>query len=255
MSDSIARKDYKGNILITGSSRGIGQAILEKFVSEGYFVYGTYNTGKKEADRLEKKYVGQVKFYKVNFSQKSQIRSFIKKMQKFDFYCIVNNAGTFEIEKFDNYDINIWYRVVQVNLNSIVELSIGLKDNITSPGSIVNISSTDGSTGSFASMSYAASKAGINSITKSLANNLGIRGIRVNAIAPGWINTAMATEASYEASVLTPLNRNGKPEEVAELAYFLSSEKASYINGSIVVADGGYTNVDYIMKKEAGLLS
>jgi NAD(P)-dependent dehydrogenase (short-subunit alcohol dehydrogenase family) len=143
---------------------------------------------------------------------------------------------------------------MQVNLNSVLVLSLGLKDELTTSGSIINITSTDGNTGSFASMSYAASKAALSNLTKSLANNLGASGIRVNAVAPGWINTGMATEASYEAVTLAPLGRNGKPEEVAELVYFLSSKKASFINGAIIPIDGGYTNVDYIMKKEAGLL-
>lgn len=239
--------------LVTGSSRGIGLAILEKFISEGYFVIGTYNTGKKEAEKIENKYKEKVKYYKVNFSQKTQVRNFIKRVKKYEINVLVNNAGMFEIEDFDNYDVNIWYRVQQVNLNSIVELSIGLKDNISTAGCITNISSTDAYTGSFASMSYAASKAGINSITKSLANNFGRIGIRVNAIAPGWINTSMATEASYEASKLTPINRNGNPEEIANIAYFLSTKDASFVNGSIITVDGGYSNVDYIMKKEAGL--
>lgn len=247
-------KTCKGNVLVTGASHGIGKAILERFIQEGYFVIGTYNTGKKEVENLTKKYPDQTSFYKVNFSQKSQIRNFIKRIKKTDFTTIVNNVGTFELEDFESFDINIWYRVLQINLSSMVEICMGLKDSMLSPGSIINISSTDGQTGSFGSMAYAASKAGVDSITKSLANNFGRYGIRVNAISPGWINTAMATEASYEATQLTPLGRNGKPEEIANLAFFLSSNEASFINGSIVKADGGYTNVDYIMKKEAGLL-
>lgn len=254
MNESIDSKTSRGNVLVTGASRGIGFAILEKFVKEGFTVYGTYNTSLREVRKIEKLYKEKVQFYKVNFSQKSQVRNFIKKIKKIEFTTLVNNAGSFEIEDFDAYDINIWYRILQINLSSMIEVCMGLKDSIVAPGSIVNISSTDGSTGSFASMSYAASKAGVDSITKSLANNFGRFGIRVNAISPGWINTSMATQASYDAVQLTPLGRNGKPQEIADLAYYLSTDQASFINGSNIVADGGYKNVDSIMKKEAGLL-
>lgn len=256
MVESDVRKTQPCNrkvALVTGSSRGIGLAILEHFIAKGYFVYGTYNTGAKEAKKIEAKYTDKVQFYRVNFTQKSQTRSLIKKLQNKDFDVIVNNAGAFEIEDFEKFDVNTWYRVLQVNLNTILELCLGLKNNILPNGSIVNISSTDGFTGSFASMSYAASKAGLSNLTKSLANNFGRMGVRVNAIAPGWINTSMATEASYEASKLTPLGRNGRPEEIAKVAYFLASDDASFVNGAVLTVDGGYSNVDYIMKKEAGL--
>ena len=104
-------------------------------------------------------------------------------------------------------------------------------------------------------MAYSASKAALSNLTKSLANNFAVKGIRVNAICPGWINTGMSTPASYKATHLTPLARNGQPIEIANVVSFLLSDKASFVTGSNLFADGGYTNVDCIMLEEAGLVS
>jgi 3-oxoacyl-[acyl-carrier protein] reductase len=118
---------------------------------------------------------------------------------------------------------------------------------------IVNIASTDGMTGAYNGISYAASKAALINVTKSLGNTYGPIGIRVNAIAPGWIDTAMVDDnADDNAKATNPLLRTGKPSEVADLVEFLISDKASYINGETVVIDGGGVNVDYGLKKESG---
>lgn len=237
--------------LVTGASKGIGRAILTKLVKDGYFVIGTYNSSAKEAKQLMSEYKDFVYMYKVDFADLKATRLMISKFKKLHFDLIVNNAGVFELENFKNYDSSIWYNTMQINLNSVFEICLGLRDVINSGGSIVNISSTDGSTGSFAGMAYSASKAGLINLTKSLANNFGPMGVRVNCIAPGWINTSMATESSYAGANLTPLSRNGKPEEIADVVSFLASDRASFINGATLTVDGGYTNVDSIMKNEA----
>lgn len=175
----------------------------------------------------------------------------IEKLRDVKFDAIVNNAGMFEPEDFENYDLAIWDNTLVVNLTTPLLISLKLQNNIKDGGAIVNIASTDGLIGSFASMAYGASKAALMNVTKSLANNFGSRGIRVNAIAPGWILTGMATDESEEAVEITPLARNGSPEEVAELVSFLISDRASFITGATVIIDGAYTCVDYIMKKEA----
>jgi len=128
-----------------------------------------------------------------------------------------------------------------------------LVNNINKGGTIVNISSTDGLVGSYSSVAYSASKAAINNLTKSLAIKLAAKGIRVNAVAPGWVDTggAMLLPASKQAVDLTPLGRMARPKEIAEAVYFLISKKASFITGTTLVVDGGYTCVDYVMKKEA----
>lgn len=236
--------------LVTGMSRGIGKAITEKLVNEGYFVYGTYNTGKKEAQQIKEK-LKQVKIFQVELRDRKQILAVINKLNKIQFDAIVNNAGMFEGEIFEKFDFKIWDDTIAVNLNAPLIFSVKLQKNIKKNGCIVNIASTDGYQGSFASMSYSASKAALMNITKTLANNFGERNIRVNAVAPGWISTKMATESSLQATKIAPLGRNGKPEEVADLVYYLISDKASFITGATIIIDGGYTCVDTIMKMEA----
>lgn len=240
--------------LVTGASKGIGKTIALNLVNNGFMVHATYNTGTTEAETIEKGNKN-IHFHKCNFLFDKELKDLVNVLAPIKFDAIVNNAGMIEFEDFNTFNFEIWKNTFQVNLFAPLYLSIMLKDNLNSGAAIVNIASLDGYIGSFSSMSYSASKAALINLTKSLGNNFGLRGIRVNSIAPGWINTEMATDASYEARKLTPLGRNGKPEEVADLVSYLLSEKASFINGETIIIDGGYGNVDYIMLQEAKLLN
>jgi 3-oxoacyl-[acyl-carrier protein] reductase len=237
--------------LITGVSRGIGQAICLKLLGDGYKVHGTYNTGREEAERLAAA-CDRMTVYQADFRDPNSTSRLLSTLQGYTFDAIVNNAATAEAEDFDNFDYGIWTRTFEVNVNAPLRIVLGLKKQIAAGGSIVNIASLDGLTGAFGSMSYAASKAALINMTKSLGNNFGLRGIRVNAVAPGWIDTDMAGDTSLTAVQITPLGRNGKPEEVAELVAFLVSDRAAFINGETIAVDGGYQNVDYIMRQAAG---
>ncbi|MBT2512805.1 SDR family oxidoreductase [Arthrobacter sp. ISL-30] len=154
-----------------------------------------------------------------------------------------------EKEQFEGFSFDAWDRTFEVNVTAPLILAHEIGLSMSTGASIVNIGSTDAYIGSFRSIAYSASKAALLSVTRSLANVLGSRGIRVNAVTPGWVDSGILTEP-YEAARLTPLGRNGKPDDIAKTVVFLLSTDASFITGASLVVDGGYTGVDYFMKKE-----
>ena len=236
-------------ILVTGASKGIGRAIAESLVKAGAVVVGTYNTGKQEAEELLA--TGVSEMVHIDFTDRvATDKTLVNLAKKASFNGIVNNAGIVEFEKWEELTLESWDSVFDVNLRAALATTKALSSSMPSGSSIVNIASTDGLIGSYSSISYSASKAALINLTKSLANVLGGSNVRVNAISPGWIDTGMSTEESYEATQLTPLGRNGTPQDVAELAKFLLSDAAGFITGANYVIDGGYTGVDSIMKKE-----
>jgi 3-oxoacyl-[acyl-carrier protein] reductase len=242
--------DTKKKALVTGVSRGIGEAIARRLTKEGYFVYGTYKTSEREANKLKKelKHVG---LFQADFTDREQTLALVKKLKDIKLDALVNNAGIIEFERFDKLSYDNWDNVIEVNLNAPFILAHGLRNNLKKGGAIVNIASTDGLIGAFVSMSYSASKAALINLTKSMGNIFGEKGIRVVAIAPGWVGSGMDSPAVKEAIETNPLGRNAKFEEIASTVSMLLSNDASFINGTTLVVDGGYTNVDPILKKEA----
>jgi NAD(P)-dependent dehydrogenase (short-subunit alcohol dehydrogenase family) len=238
-------------ILVTGSTRGIGKAIALELVQAGYEVHGTYNASKEEADKLTAEY--GIIFHQADLAKREDTLRLADELSSLKLHALVNNAGIWEMDKVADMDFATWDRTIEVNLTAPVILAILLAKSMSSGGSIVNISSTDGLTGAYDGLSYSASKAGLISITKSLGNTLGTKNIRVNAIAPGWVDTEMVTEEIAKSSATSiPLGRNAKPEEIATVVEFLVSDKASYINGETIVVDGGLFNTDDVLKKESG---
>lgn len=231
--------------VITGSSRGIGKAIAEEFAKNGYHVI---LNASKSADELNAVYE---EFLSKGYSCEAVLadvsdyeeckKLFIKAPD-----VLVNNAGISHIGLFTDMTPESFKHLIDVNLMSAFNCShIALKTMIRNHcGNIINISSIWGERGASCEVVYSASKGGINSFTKALAKEVGLSGIRVNAISCGVIDTKMnACFDEEEKAALCDeisLARFGKAEEIAKLAYFLAEDdKSGYINGQIITADGG----------------
>ena len=231
--------------VITGSSRGIGKAIAEEFAKNGYHVI---LNASKSADELNDAYE---EFLSKGYSCEAVLadvsdyeeckKLFIKAPD-----VLVNNAGISHIGLFTDMTPESWKHLIDVNLMSAFNCShIALKTMIRNHcGNIINISSIWGERGASCEVVYSASKGGINSFTKALAKEVGLSGIRVNAISCGVIDTKMnACFDEEEKAALCDeisLARFGKAGEIAKLAYFLAEDdKSGYINGQIITADGG----------------
>jgi NAD(P)-dependent dehydrogenase (short-subunit alcohol dehydrogenase family) len=235
-------------VLVTGASQGIGRGIAERLKAEGASVTGTYCQSAAEAETLRK---SGIEMLQADFGTREGTDAFISGLAELEaFDLLVSNAGIVEFAPWSDFSMEAWDRTFEVNVNAPLRIAQVLSEAMPSGSAIVNIASTDGYTGSFGSIAYSASKAALINLTKSLGNVLGEHGIRVNAIAPGWVDTDMSTDASYDATTLTPLGRNGAPLDIASAVVFLLSPAASFVNGATLIVDGGYTNVDSIMKRE-----
>lgn len=236
--------------LITGAARGIGFATAKLFLAEGWQValldideetlshaYGQLGAGNEAmmvvADVAEPDQV------------QTAIDAIVEHFERID--ALVNNAGIADFLPIQQTGFDVWSRILAVNLSgpficSNACVPIMLENG---GGSIVNIVSISGLRASTLRAAYGTSKAGLIHLTKQQAAELGNQGIRVNAVAPGPVDTAMAKKvhgpeirADYHASI--PLNRYGSEEEIANAIFFLSSDKASYVNGQVLAVDGGF---------------
>ncbi len=238
--------------LVTGGARGIGRAISERLLADGHRILISYNMGEKAANELADANPGRVEVIQADFSITPSLEKFVAKVRaRGEIDGIVLNAGVIEFSSLEDTHIDSWQRVIDVNLTANWYIVRHLHDLIRPSGAVVAISSTDAFTSSYNSISYTVSKAALNALVDCFAVVLGEKRIRCVAVCPGWVDTDMSTEESFEAAKLTPLGRNGRPVDVASVVSFALSEDASFINGSPLIVDGGYGLVDYIVRQEA----
>ncbi|ELC8442922.1 3-oxoacyl-[acyl-carrier-protein] reductase [Clostridium perfringens] len=236
--------------VVTGGTRGIGRAIVLKLADEGANIVINYRNSDKEAEELkatlEEKGV-KVLTVKCDISNFEDSKKLIDKCKeefgKIDI--LVNNAGITKDTLIMRMKEEDFDSVIDVNLKGTFNCAkhasaIMLKQKF---GKIINMTSVVGITGNAGQSNYAASKAGVIGLTKSLARELGSRGITVNAVAPGFINTDMTSVLSdkvkEEAMKNIPLKKLGNPEDIANLVGFLASDSANYITGQVINVDGG----------------
>lgn len=236
--------------VVTGAGRGIGKAIALKLASLGASIVVNYRSSEKEAEELIeeiKSQGGSASAVQGDVScfedAESVIKFAVETFGRLDI--LVNNAGITKDTLLLRMKEEEFDKVINVNLKGVFNCtkhasSIMLKQK---SGTIINISSVIGLIGNAGQANYAAAKAGIIGFTKSVAKELGSRGITVNAIAPGFITTDMTEVLSDKVKEKllenVPLKRLGSPEDVANLAAFLASENASYITGQVINVDGG----------------
>ena len=220
--------------LITGGSSGIGKAIAKRFLNEGAKVV-IFDMVKPDYD---------VDFYQVDVSNEEQIKKAFEKIEDLDI--VVNNAGIYFQASVEETSEEQLDKIIGVNFKGAYLISkYALPLIKKSKGNIINISSVVGIIPDPTSPAYCSTKAALIMLTKCMAREYGVKGVRVNAILPGPIDTRLlrrflsSEESNQKYAALNPMGRIGKPEEIANVAVFLASDEASYVTGGIYSVDGG----------------
>ncbi len=244
-------KDLEGKIsLVTGGSRGIGRAIVTALAEAGSDVAFTYQLSQELAEVIawttSQKGV-RCRAYQGNVGSMNDMKQVVEHVEA-DLgrvSILVNNAGIARDKSFAKMTKAMWDEVINVNLNGVFYATeLVLPDMIAAGwGRIINISSVVGQTGNFGQANYAASKGALLALTFTLARELARKGITVNAVAPGFIDTDMTAripeEALSQVKAMTPIGRLGKPEEIADAAAFLASPRSGFITGHVLAVNGG----------------
>jgi 3-oxoacyl-[acyl-carrier protein] reductase len=236
--------------LVTGASRGIGYTIADTFAEAGYSlaICGTReDTVQAAAKRLSAAHGVEVLARAVDVSKQEQIQPFVTDTATHFGHLdvLVNNAGITRDTLSMRMKGEEWQQVIDTNLSSVFYASQAVLKPMMKArfGRIINMSSVVASMGNPGQANYCASKGGIDALTRSLAREIGSRGITVNAVAPGFIATDMTAELGEEAKKRLveqiPLARLGEPREIAEAVLFLASDRAAYITGQVLHVNGG----------------
>lgn len=242
--------EERKTVFVTGASRGIGKEVALKYAENGYDVIINYVSDKTDVEALEKEFKekgADTLILKADVSNPEEVQNVVDKaIEKFGkIDVLVNNAGITRDNLLMRMTEEEFDKVLEINLKGTFLVTKAVTKYMMKKrsGSIINLSSVVGVAGNAGQCNYSASKAGIIGFTKSIAKELASRNIRANAVAPGFIETDMTAvlSDSVKESIHNqiPLKRMGKAKEVAELIYFLGSEKSSYITGQVINIDGG----------------
>jgi 3-oxoacyl-[acyl-carrier protein] reductase len=227
--------------LVTGGSRGIGRAIAVELGNAGASVVVGYHSGSEEAESVATEVGGRA--VQADVSNPDDARRLVEEAGDLDI--LVNNAGLTRDTLLARMSDDDWRAVIETNLSGVFYTCRAVARGMMKrrAGSIVNVSSIVGLRGNMGQTNYAASKAGIIGFTKSLARELGSRGVRANVVAPGYIHTRLTDVLPEEARAAmlanTPLGKLGDPEDIAGAVRFLCSDEASFITGEVLLVDGG----------------
>ena len=236
--------------LVTGASRGIGRQIAKTLAAKGAFVIVNYNGSAAKAEEVVKEIQaagGNGQAVQCNVSDfescKEMLDAVVKEHGHLDI--LVNNAGITRDNLLMKMSEEDFDAVIQTNLKGVFNCTRHIARQMLKQksGHIVNISSVSGVMGNAGQVNYSASKAGVIGLTKAVARELAPRGVRANAVAPGFVETDMTAKLSEKVRAATeeqiPLKRMARPEEVAGVVRFLASDAAAYITGEVVRVDGG----------------
>lgn len=238
--------------LVTGASRGIGRAIARALAAEGYRVCINYRVRRDCAESLCTEiaaFGGEAMIYGADVSCRDEVAAMVAAVEEKwgAVSLLVNNAGVAGQAQFQDVTDALWHRYFAVNVDGAYHTIQAVLPAMlrAHEGCIINISSMWGLRGASCEVTYSCTKAALIALSRSLAVELAPTGIRVNCIAPGVIKTDMLDALPEGTLPLlaeeTPLRRLGTPEDIAHLASFLASEKASFITGQVITADGGFT--------------
>ncbi len=240
------------NALVTGGSRGIGRAIAAAFAAEGAKVAVVYRGNQEAAQQLVSEICakgGKAVAFQADVADADSVQACVAAVEKElgPIHILVNNAGVIEDDLFVRMKPEAWNKVIQTNLGGVFNFchaaAFGMMQRRA--GRIINMSSVVAEHVNMGQANYAASKGAINSFTRALAVELAKRGVTVNAIAPGFIETDMSAAVRNKAgdriAKFIPMRRIGTPEDIARVAVFLASADSAYITGQVLTVDGGLT--------------
>ncbi len=237
-------------VLITGASRGIGAEIARQFALNGYNVAINYNKSENSAQLLKQEIIsngGTAEIFKADVSNHSEVVAMVEAVcSAFGFIdVLVNNAGIAQQILFTDITPDIWANMLNTNLTSVYNCCNAVLPKMISEhkGNIINIASMWGETGGSCEVHYSAAKAGVIGLTKALAKEVGLSGIRVNCVSPGVVMTDMMSDFTEETldclKEETPLNKLGTSLDIANAVLFLADEKSSFITGQVLGVNGG----------------